>query len=181
MNIIVALLIIIVIAGICSLVYIISYNKLQFLKTKVEQAENIADESLRSKYDLIIKANILIKKALKTKKDYLKDIQELKDKNVTNFEMDRKLTDGMNIIYTLISDNEKLENNHDIHEIIYQIKNIDEKLVAAKSYYNKNTTEINELIRKFPSVIVAKIHKIKIKPYFDGKNMEDDIVDDFKL
>lgn len=56
-----------------------------------------------------------------------------------------------------------------------------EKLQAAKSYYNKYTSELNDSIRTFPSNIVSRLHRIDIKPFFDGKNMEDEIVDDFKL
>lgn len=175
------ILIIIIILGILGIIYINSYNKLQFLKTKIEQAENIADESLRSKYDNIVKINNIIKKVLKSKKDYLKEYIDLKEKKISNFELDRELVEAMSTIETLINDYEKLENNHDIQDIIYEIKNIDEKLSAAKTYYNKNTTESNQLIRTFPSAVVAKIHKLKTKPYFDGKNMEDEIIDDFKL
>jgi len=54
-------------------------------------------------------------------------------------------------------------------------------LQAAKSYYNKYTSELNDAIRQFPSNIVAKMHGMEIKPFFDGKNMQDDIVDDFKF
>lgn len=175
------ILIIIIILGIIGIVYINAYNKLQFLKTKIEQAENIADESLRAKYDNIVKINGIIKKTLKSKKDYLKEYIDLKDKKISNFELDRELIEAMSTIESLINDHEKLENNHDIQEIIYEIKNIDEKLAAAKTYYNKNTTESNQIIRTFPSVLVAKVHKLKTKPYFDGKNMEDEIIDDFKL
>ena len=174
-------LITIIILGIIGIIYINAYNKLQFLKTKVEQAENIADESLRAKYDNIVKINSIIKKIMKNKKDYLKEYIELKDKKISNFQLDRELIEAMNTIKTLINDHEKLENDHEIQDTLYEIKNIDEKLSAAKTYYNKNTTESNQLIRTFPSVIVAKIHKLKTKPYFDGKNMEDEIIDDFKL
>ena len=66
-------------------------------------------------------------------------------------------------------------------ELINEDKRIDEKLQAAKSYYNKYTSELNDLIRTFPSNIVARMHKIEIKTFFDGKNMEDEIIDDFKL
>ena len=174
-------LIIIIILGVLGIIYINSYNKLQFLKTKVEQAENIADESLRQKYDVIGKINIIIKKEIKGKKDYLKEFIDLKEKKISNFELDRKLVEAVNIINSLVSDNDALSKNHDLQDMLYEIKNIDEKLSAAKTYYNKNTTESNAIIRKFPSVVVAKIHKIKTKPYFDGKNMEDEIIDDFKL
>ena len=40
---------------------------------------------------------------------------------------------------------------------------------------------LNAHIRKFPNNIVAKIHQIKSKPYFDGKDMFDDNTKDFKL
>lgn len=181
MNIATIFLTIIIILGVLGIIYVNAYNKLQYLKTKVEQAENIADESLRNKYDNIVKINTVIQKNLKSKKEYLKDYINLKDKKISNFELDRELVEAMTIIKTLINDYDKLENNHEIQDILYEIKNIDEKLSAAKTYYNKNTTESNELIRKFPSVVVAKIHKFKTKPYFDGKNMEDEIIDDFKL
>ena len=67
-----------------------------------------------------------------------------------------------------------------LHDAI-ENKKAGEKLQAAKSYYNKYTSELNDLIRTFPSNIVARMHNINIKPFFDGKNMEDEIVDDFKL
>ena len=65
--------------------------------------------------------------------------------------------------------------------IINNLKDNDEILEAAKSFYNKYTTEINLLIKKFPTNIIAKFHKIKLRNYFDGKNMFDDEIKDFKL
>ena len=35
-----------------------------------------------------------------------------------------------------------------------------EKLQAAKSYYNKYTSELNDSIRTFPSNIVSRLHRI---------------------
>ena len=55
------------------------------------------------------------------------------------------------------------------------------EIVAARKYYNDIITDYNKLVKKFPSNIVAKISGYKTKTYFDGKNMEDDDVNDFKL
>ena len=74
-----------------------------------------------------------------------------------------------------------LTSNKGFKEVLNENKKASEKLQAAKSYYNKYTSELNDLIRTFPSNIVARMHAISIKPFFDGKNMEDEIVDDFKL
>ena len=52
---------------------------------------------------------------------------------------------------------------------------------ALRKYYNDTITEYNKLTKKFPSNIVAIMLKYKEKTYFDGKNMNDDIINDFKL
>lgn len=174
-------LIIVIAIAVLAIIYINCYNELQYLKTKIEQAENIIDESLRNKFDLISKANTTIKKELKSKKEYLKDINKLKDMKISNFDFDRKLIEYQNVINELVSDHEKLANNKTLSSLLYDIKTEDEKLISGKEYYNKNTTESNHLIRKFPSLVIAKLLNYKVRPYFDGKNMQDDDIEDFKL
>ena len=89
------ILVLIIIVGIIAIAYVITYNNLVNYKIKIEKAEGIIDENLRQKYDLIVKMNIAIKKVV-TKKDYLKDYIDLKDKRISNYELDRKLTEAMN-------------------------------------------------------------------------------------
>ncbi len=172
---------IVIAISILAIIYINNFNDLQYLKTKIEQAESVIDEALRNKYDLITKANSIIKKELKSKKEYLKDLKSLKDLKISNFDFDRKLIEYQSIINNLISDHEKLNNNIELTNTMYEIKTIDEKLISGKDYYNKNTTESNHLIRKFPSNIIAKLLNFKVRPYFDGKDMQDEDIEDFKL
>jgi len=179
MNIIVIILVIIIILGIIAINYISIYNNLVDYKLKIDKAENIIDEALREKYDAISLININIKKVVK-KKDYLKEYIEIKDKKITNYEMDRKLTEAYNIILKLISDYEEI-NNKEVKKNIKKINELNETLTASKTYYNNNTVKLNRLIKTVPSNIVAKINRYKIKTFFDGKNMNDNIIDDFKL
>jgi len=181
MNALSVFLILLIIGGILGIIYVNNYNKMQYLKTKIEQSENIIDESLRNKYDMIVKINSLIKKVIKDKKDYLKEYVNLKNHKISNFDLDRKLVEAMNVIYELQNDYSKLDDNDVLKELLHEIKTTDERLSAVKNYYNKNTSLCNELVRKFPSMVVAKIHRFKIKPFFDGKDLQDDIIDDFKL
>ena len=173
------ILILIIVIALIAILYVNTYNNLVIYKTKIEKAENIIDEALRDKYDIIAKLNVLIKKEV-TKKDYLKDYIELKDKKVSNFEIDRKLTEATNIILEVKNDHEKL-NNKEFNSLLKEIDVINETLASSKNYYNNNTSKLNQIIRKFPSNIIAKIHKYRIKPFFDGKNMQDAVIDDFKL
>lgn len=173
------ILIIIVLIGGFAFFYAVTYNELQHFKTRIELSENSIDENLRKKYDLICELNIEIKKECKDK-DYLKEFIELNEKKLTNYDTDRKLTEAIFLIKELQNDHKKL-NNTNFNKCLKEVKKIDETLSASKNFYNKHTSSLNSLIRKFPNSLVAKIHKFKIKPFFDHKNMQDAVIDDFKL
>ena len=159
----------------------IQYNKLQHSKTKIDQAEYLIDESLRKKYDLLIEAEEYAKKELKVEKGFFKGIEKIKKDAISNFDLDRKLQEYENILNQLKADYAVLEDSKDFRKLLSEMKKVEEKLQAAKSFYNKYTSELNDLVRTFPSNLVARMHRIDIKPFFDGKNMEDDIVNDFKF
>ena len=84
MNLFEIILLLIVILGLLAIIYASIYNNLVNYKLKIDKAEGIIDESLRQKYDIIAKLNIAIKKVV-TKKDYLKEYIDLKDKRITNY------------------------------------------------------------------------------------------------
>ena len=173
-------LIIVIIICLIGIYYAVSFNTLNDLKTKIHEAESIIDESLRNKYDILMRVSNHLKKHMDNNKNYFKEYEKLKDTNMTNFDMDRKLNEGYTLILKMIDDL-KLNNDDEINSEIETIKRIYEKLTAAKNYYNKNTSEENAIVRKFPTNIIAKIHGFKIKLFFDGKDMDDEIIDDFKM
>ena len=182
MNLImIIILIAIVLIGILIISYIYNYNNLQELNIKINESESIIDNELRNKYDLIMKSSTTINKLLKKEVTYFKDLEKLKKEDISNFDLDRKIVEGENLIHQVKNDYKSLNDNEEYISIINDLKDSDELLEAAKSFYNKYTTEINLLIKKFPTNIIAKFHKIKIRTYFDGKNMFDDEIKDFKL
>lgn len=181
MTFIIIILLLVIIGGILGIIYILNYNKMQNLKNKIEQAESIIDETLRERYDLLEQADNIVKRILKDNKEYFKDYLNIKNKNITNFEMDRNLKSAFNLLNKFLDDYKELQSNKSLKEIILKIKESNEKISATTGYYNKNTNELNGLIRQFPSNIVAKTCKLKIMSFFDGKDMTDDIYNDFKI
>ena len=181
MNIFYGLLIAIIVGALLAIIYIVYYNKLQDAKLKIDEAERIIDENLRAKYDVIVAMKKLIKKTLRNAKINFKDIDEVKDQDISNFDFDRKLTDYLTIMDSVINDYKKVQEKQEIYTMLNDIKRIDEKLTSAKDFYNKYITESNALVLKFPSNIVALIHKIKQKNFFDNKDLNDEEINDFKL
>ena len=181
MEILYAILFIVIVVGAIAILYIYQYNKLQHSKTKIDQAEYLIDESLRNKYDLLLEAENFTMNELGKDKSFFKGLDKIKKENISNFDLDRKFKDYNGILNQLKADYVQLGTNKEFKRILNDNKKIDEKLQAAKSFYNKYTSELNDLIRKFPSNIVARMHGMDIKTFFDGKNMQDEIFDDFKL
>ena len=172
-------LIIVIIVSLIGIYYAISFNTLNDLKTKIDEAESIIDEALRTKYDTLIRISNRIRSFMENNKNYFREYEKLKDTNITNFDMDRKLNEGYTLILKMVEDL-KID-DEELNQELDQIKRLDEKLTAAKNYYNKNTSEENAIVRKFPTNIIARIHGFKVKLFFDGKDMDDEIIDDFKM
>ena len=163
------------------IVYIIYYNALQDCKTKIDESESMIDEALRSKYDILLKLESLIKTNIKETKINFKDLNDLKKESISNFQLERKLVDTVLLINKIQDDFPNLEEIKEYRELLNDIRVMDEKINASKKYYNKYTSKSNELVRKFPSNIIAKFHNITIRNFFDNKDMNDDIINDFKL
>jgi len=173
-------LIILILVCLIGIYYALSFNQLNDLKTKIHESEVIIDEALRTKYDALIRVSNHIRPHMENNKNYFREYEKLKDVNMTNFDMDRKLNEGYTLILKMIDDL-KLNDDEEMNQEIDSIKRLDEKLTAAKNYYNKNTSKENAIVRKFPTNIIAKIHGFKVKLFFDGKDMDDEIIDDFKM
>ena len=136
------LLIIIIIGCLGGIFYITSFNKLNDLKTKIVEAEVIIDENLRIKYDTLIRISNSLKKNLKENKNYFKEFEKLGKMNISNFDMDRKLSEGFTTILKMRDDLGLLE-DEELNKELEKIRRLDEKLCAAKNYYNKNTIFFN--------------------------------------
>ncbi len=161
------ILIIITIITILLLIYVICYSKLKENKNKVDYADTIIKDSLEIKAELITKINNELKKKL-DKKNYLKDYINLNKKNLTSIELDIKLDEGLDIITNLKNDLPDLKTK-EFKKLYNEIKRNEEMLYSSKTLYNQYVSSLNQLVRKFPLNICAKITKIYIKPFYNLK------------
>ena len=171
MYIIYAFLIIIIIVCLALIAYIFFYNDLQDCKIKIDEAECLIDEALRNKYDLLLKLETLIKNNIKETKINFKDLNDLKKESLSNFQLERKLVDTLLLISKIQDDFPELEEIKEYRDYLNDIRVMDEQINAAKKFYNKYTSKSNELVRKFPSNIIAKFHNISIRNFFDNKDL----------
>jgi len=168
MNIYLILAIVAAIIAIIILIFFSSLSKLKKYKEKMDKAENIIDEQLNKKLELIISINGDVKKVT-GKKDYLKDYVSIRDLIITNIEKDLKLDEAVKLINDLTRDFEELMKDENFIKNINELKKIDEILVSAKNVFNINAVESNQLIKSFPNTFVAKLAKLRIRSFYNNK------------
>jgi len=175
------LFIIIFIILILLITYIIFYNKINDTIIRINEAENRIDNNLRDKYDVLNRSVTLIKSRIKLKDDAFKELQKLKSRKISNFELDRILVTSHNEFISIYEKNKELRDSDEIYKAAKQLELIDEELVTLRNYYNGNIASYNKMIKKFPTLIIAKIKKYNEKLFYDLKNQSDEDYEDFKL
>ncbi len=161
MTIIILLTIAIIITLLIS-TYIKSLSSLEFYKIRIQKAQEEIEKELNNRYELIKDASDIIEK--NTKID-LKDYHELKDmkekNNISTIELDKKETASIKTIYLLSNDYPKISKKKEFKDDLRKLNESDTKITAAKSFYNENNTNLNNLLKKFPTSIIGIINKYK--------------------
>jgi len=182
---IIILVFIVLIICILSGIYTHYYNKFQDFIIRINEVESNLDTILRNKYDTInkcvsiIKGNESINNELD--KNMFEEIVKLRARKISNFDLDRKLTEANNQFITIKEKYEEINNNENIIKYSNDLLDIDDRLKIHINYYNKNIAEYNKLIKLFPTNIIARICKYEEKLFYDRKDMSDEDYNDFKL
>lgn len=158
--------------------YIFIYNKIQKRLVRIKEADAEIDETLRKRHDILLSMEKAITSSTEVKENNFEDFSKEK---MSNFDADRRLSKIAENFKKIREDYPDELDNESFRKMVTELKIVEEKSDAAKAYYNKYTTSLNMLIKKFPSNIIARIHGIDERMYFDNKNMNDKDILDFKL
>lgn len=156
------------------------YNKFQSFIIRINEAEAEIDTTLRKRFDLLNKS-IGIIKTNTNKENVLDIIVKLRSRKISNFNLDRQIYEAINEFNTYKETHKDLQTNEGFLKIELALNESEAEIVALRKYYNDIITDYNELTKTFPANIVAKFSRMKKKTYFDGKDMDDDDINDFKL
>lgn len=180
MNIVMYALIVFIVICIILIWIINTYNKFQAYIIRINESEASIDTTLRKRFDLLNKSIGIIEENTK-EKNVLEIIGKLRSKKLSNFDLDRQLYEAINEYTRYKEKYDELKNNTDFLKIDIELNETEAEIVALRKYYNDIITDYNKLAKTFPSNLVGLICKYKKKTYFDGKNMDDNITNDFKL
>lgn len=87
---IIVLLTIIIICAIFATIYIMLYNKIQYSKIRVDEAERLIIEELNNRFELIMKCKEPIEKNTKMDLNIFTELEKTKESNISSYDLEKK-------------------------------------------------------------------------------------------
>jgi LemA protein len=157
------------------------FNRFQEYIIRINEAEANIDSVLRKRFDLLNKSINIIGGNIESDEEILPMIVKLRSRKLTNFELDRLLYEAINEFNRYKDTYPELKTSETFVKIDTTLLESELEIYALRKYYNDTITEYNKLVTSIPTNLIARFFKYKIKTYFDGKDMTDEVVNDFKL
>ena len=161
------------IAIVLVLFFVSLYNRLVKLRNNREQAFSDIDVQLRQRHDLIPQLVESVKGYMKHEKEILTEVTEARANAMKASTINEKISaenrlsgalQGLQISVEAYPD---LKANQNFLNLQEEISDVENKLAAARRFFNSATKEYNNAVEIFPSNIIAGMFAFKKENMFD--------------
>ena len=174
---------ILIVIGIIILIYIlITVNSLIRLNNKVKEAFATMDVYLKKRWDLIPNLVEVVKSYSNYEKNTLQEIIKLRNNNYDALNYDdklktnNKLSENITKLFALVENYPEIKANENFLKLSDNLTKIEYEIANSRKYYNAIIRIYNNKVEMFPSNIIAKIFKFKIKTMYEIKENEKESV-----
>lgn len=187
MTIIYILLAIVIIVCLFLILGINANNKFQEDIIRINEAEANIEAILRKRFDLLNKSVEIIKKEVNKNNndeenqiEVMDTIMQIRSKKLSNFELDSQLYSSIEEFQKYNDEFDELAKDSDLVKIQINLMESESEIVALRKYYNDITTDYNNLIKAFPSNLVALFKKYKRNQFFEEREEKKSLLDELK-
>ncbi len=168
--ILIVIVIVIVITALLLSIYAINYNKFQNAIIKISEAEENINILLKKRLELMLR----IKNFIEDKKENYKfsGLDKVEKQELNTFELNNELDKYNKKILEITDYDKDIIFDDDEMLVIKELYNLNTECLASERYYNDNVVTYNNLIKCFPSNIIAKICKYKFKDFYSNEKEE---------
>ncbi len=172
MWIIVGIVVVIVVGAI----YI--YNGLIRSKVRVDEAWSDIDVQLKRRYDLIPNLVETVKGYAKHEKEVFEKVTETRTQamNANGLEAKGKaenmLSDTLKSLFAVAENYPQLKANENFMKLQDELTDTEDKIQAARRFYNSNVRDFNTKIQVFPNSLLAGILGYKARDFFQTEESE---------
>jgi len=154
--------------GLIILCYLLTiYNRLVNYRNKVKESLSSVDVHLKQRFDMIPNLVSVVKGYAKHEKEVFAEITELRNMaNNAKDEKDKidcanKILPKMRQIIALAENYPKLKADALFANLMDELVLIEDKIVAARRFYDSNVNMYNTLVESMPSGLIARMYKFE--------------------
>lgn len=153
---------------------IVQYNGLVRLKNHIRDAWANIDTELKRRYDLIPNLVATVKGYATHEREVMESVIELRNRCLANVgpvgsqETDEKrLVEGMQRLLALAESYPDLKADQHFLGLQKELVNTEDRIQAARRFYNGNVRDYRNKCESFPSNVVASMFNFKTADYFN--------------
>lgn len=164
----------IIIVALLLLYVIASYNGLITLKTRTSEAWSDIDVQLKRRYDLIPNLVEIVKGYVAHEKDTLEKVIQARNMAMSakdpkaKGEAENVLSGTLKSLFALSESYPDLKASANFLELQRELTDTEDKIQAARRFYNGNVLDFNTRLQVFPSNIIAQMFGFKASEFFEA-------------
>ncbi len=163
--------IIVIVAIIAILVFI--YNSLVSSRNRVDEAWSDIEVQLKRRYDLIPNLVNTVKGYAAQESGVLQKVTEARTQAMGAQNMDEKLKDEnilsgtLKSLFAVAENYPDLKSNQNFMQLQSDLTDTEDKIQAARRFYNGNVRDFNTKVQVFPTNLFAKMLGFTARQFFD--------------
>ena len=155
------------------------YNGLIRLKNQTQEAWSDIDVQLKRRYDLIPNLVNTVKGYAEHERELFEKVTEARSRAMQAQGPEEKgkaenmLAGTLKSLFAVAENYPNLKANENFVELQREITDTEDKIQAARRFYNGNVRDLNIAIESFPSNIIANMFSYKKKELFELDDVEE--------
>lgn len=166
---------IIAIAALVVLWVIAAYNSFVRLTYRAKEAWSDIEVQLKRRYDLIPNLVETVKGYVKHERETLEKVTEARTKAMgasglqDKAEAENMLSATLKTLFAVSENYPDLKANANFLDLQRELADTENKIQAARRFYNTNVRDLNTKIETFPSNMIARLFRFEKKEFFETK------------
>lgn len=164
--------IILIVVAVIVLYFILIFNDFVKKRYRVKEAWSDIEVQLKKRYDLVPNLVETVKGYMSHEKTVFEKVTEARaralgaqDKS-QKAEAENALSNTLKTLFAVAENYPQLKANANFLDLQRELADIENKIQAARRFYNGVVLELNTKIESFPSNIIAKIFRFKKEDFF---------------
>lgn len=152
---------------------IFTYNRLITLKNRAQEAWSDIDVQLKRRYDLIPNLVETVKGYASHEKEVFEKVTEARARAMgaktikEHSEAENYLVETLKTLFAVAENYPELKASENFLELQREIRDTEDKIQAARRFYNTNVRDLNIRIESFPANIVAGLFGFRKMEFFE--------------